>query len=223
MSTAKQFIPLADPAPREVPAPANDFLPRGTLTMADVRQRLSHGRSRPVAVEVKRPRRVNEFDVAEAALFPRLFWAIYVSPDFAGEADNDRLARAFQADMQTYADIMAPSQWADFRREMDRGADSVLGILVNWQIGEDGGWHSLKVFAVVFLLMLWVDRHAGQGMFTTDFKASAREVFGHIQLMHRAEFQAIEPSAHKMLPKVIAKLKACGLFLWLPDYQGDGE
>lgn len=223
MSTAtKPVLPLAM-MPEPVPAPANDALPVGTLTMADIRQRLPRGRSKPVAVEVIRPRKVHHIDAAEAALFPRLFWAIYVSPEFAGDADNDRLARAFQSDMQCYADLMNPSQWADFRREMDHGADTILGALVDWQAGTDGGWQSLKVFGVVFLLMLWVDRHAAQAMFTDDFAKAAGEVFAHIRTLHGDAFAAIEPSAHKQLPKVIAKIKACGLLLWLPDYRGIEE
>ncbi|MBC05695.1 hypothetical protein [Thalassospira sp.] len=224
MTATKTLIPLAEPTPAPyVPAPANDPLPVGTLTMADIRQRLPRGRSKVVGVEVIRPRKVHEIDVAEAAIFPRLFWAVYVSPDFAGDGDNDRLARAFRADMDCYAGLMAPSQFHDFRREMDHGADSVLAVLLDRQVGDDGGWHSLKVFAVIFLLMLWVDRYAAQAMFTTDFERASAEVFDHIRALHGDQFAAIEPSAHKMLPKVIARLKACGLFLWLPDYRGAEE
>ncbi|MHC8493404.1 hypothetical protein ACTU44_11925 [Thalassospira sp. SM2505] len=219
MSAAvKPVLPLAI-MPEPVPTPANDPLPVGTLTMADIRQRLPRGRSKPVAVEVIRPRKVHHIDVAEAALFPRMFWAVLIAPEHAGDADNDRLARVFHDDMQRYADLMNPSQWADFRREMDHGADSAFGVLIDWQVGQAGGWQSLKVCAVLFLLMLWVDRHAAQAMFTDDFAKAADEVFAHIRTLHGDAFAAIEPSAHKQLPKVIAKLKACGLFLWLPDYR----
>ncbi|PKR57478.1 hypothetical protein [Thalassospira lohafexi] len=218
----KPVLPLAS-----VPTPANDVLPRATLSLPGVTQQIGFGRRRrtsPVAVEVKLPRAVNVMDVAEAAIFPRLFWGIYVSTEFSqDDPDNARIAKALQRDMQVYADLMTSTQWPDFRREMDTGAMSAMAVLTNWQIGASGGWNMLKVFAVIYLLMLWVDRHAAQAMFTTDFEAIASEVLDHIHEMHGDDFAKVAPSAHRMLPKVIRQLKACGLFCWLPDYRGIEE
>lgn len=223
MTATKPILPLAQVAADPVmPTPANDLLPTGTLTMGMIRQRVTSRRTQMVAVEVKRPRKVNEFDVAEAALFPRLFWGIYLAFD-QDDPENARIASALREDMQTYGDLMNPSQWPDFKREMDSAAMSAMEIMVDRQIGRDGGWNAIKVFAVSFLLMLWVDRHAAQAMYTTRFAALAGEVFDHMRSLHGDEFAAVEPSAHKMLPKVIKRLKACGLFMWLPDYRGAEE
>lgn len=217
-AAAKPILPLANPVP-EIPVPANDPLPIGTLTMADIRQRLPRGRSKPVAVEVIRPRKVHHIDAAEAAFFPRLLWGVYLAFD-QDDVENARIASELRGDMQTYGDLMNPSQWADFKREMDSGAMAAMEIMVDQQIGQGvGGWNAIKVFAVAFLLMLWVDRHAAQAMYTTRFAKIAEEVFAHMQALHGDEFEAVEPSAHKMLPKVIKRLKSCGLFLWLPDYR----
>lgn len=214
-ATAKQILPLA-----VVPVASNDDLPRGTLTMAGVRQRLGINKTRMVKVETKRPRKVHEVDAAEAAFFPRLFWALYLSFDQA-DAGNAAIVKALRDDMQLYGDLMAPSQWSDFKREMDTGAMVAMEVMVDRHIGPTGGWSSIKVFVVAFLLMKWVDRHAAQAMFTTDFARTAQDILSHLNELYGDECDAVEPSAHKMLPKVITRLKACGLFRWLPEYRRD--
>ncbi|KZC99719.1 MULTISPECIES: hypothetical protein [unclassified Thalassospira] len=128
MTATKPILPLAQVAADPVmPTPANDLLPTGTLTMGMIRQRVTSRRTQMVAVEVKRPRRVHEIDAAEAAFFPRLFWGIYLAFD-QDDPENARIASALREDMQTYGDLMNPSQWPDFKREMDSAAMSAMEI-----------------------------------------------------------------------------------------------
>ncbi|WP_417624991.1 hypothetical protein [Paremcibacter congregatus] len=216
-ATPKPILPLA-----VVPVASNDDLPTGTLTMSDIRQRLGIRKTRMVKVETKRPRKVHHMDVAEAAFFPRLFWGMYLSFDQADQG-NAAIIQGLRSDMQLYGDLMAPSQWHDFKREMDNGAMVAMEAMIDRQIGNGGGWNAIKVFMVSFLLIKWVDRHAAQAMFTTDFACIAQDILTHLDELYGDECDGVEPSAHKMLPKVITRLKACGLFLWLPDYRSEND
>ncbi len=209
-AAAKTVLPLA-----AVPVPSNDDFP-GAVRAPNVVQRLSMGRTRVVRVDVRRPRRVSEIDCAEKAFFPQLLWSIYCSYD-QDDAGNRAVVDAMRRDLLIWADLMMPGQWSDFTRETNNAVKSALEPMFD---AHAMGWQSIKVLTVFMLLVKWVDQHAAQAMFTTDFARTLGEVAAYLDQMHGDECDAVEPSAHKMLCKVIARIKACGLFHWLPDYRG---
>ncbi|RCK40467.1 hypothetical protein [Thalassospira xiamenensis] len=211
----KPVLPLA-----HVPVPSNDVLPRATVSLAAVKQQIGFGgrrRNLPVTVEAKRPRRINEIDCAEKAFFPQLIWSIYLSYD-QDDAENRAIVAAMMADLQVWADLMLPGQWWDFKREANRAVMAALEPMFDKNAG---GWQSIKVLMVFLLLVKWVDTHAPEPMFTTDFARHIAAIAAHLDRMYGDECDAVEPSAHKMLGKVIARVKQCGLFKWLPDYRSD--
>lgn len=223
MSTApKPILPLATPV-ADIPVPANDPLPIATIRMANIRQRLPRGCSRVVAVEVKKSKVMGVRECVERALFPRIFWAVCGASFDQEDAETEALMARMLRDIEVWADLMLPSQRMDFERELNHSARSALQPLLDLQIGNDGGWSTIKLVMVFMLLVQWVEQHAEQAMFTSQFAAIAQDILTHIDLMFGDECDAVEASAHKQLPKVIKKLKACGLFAWLPDYRGAEE
>jgi hypothetical protein len=210
----KQVLPLA-----VVPVPSNDVLPRATKALPGISQQIGFGgrrRNLPVTVEAKRPRRINEIDCAEKAFFPQLIWSIYCSYD-QDDAENRAIVAAMQRDCNVWAGLMLPGQQMDFLRETRVGVSAALEPMFDKNAG---GWQSIKVLMVFLLLVKWVDTHAPEPMFTTDFARHIAAIAAHLDRMYGDECDAVEPSAHKMLGKVIARVKQCGLFGWLPDYRG---
>ncbi|MDM7975203.1 MULTISPECIES: hypothetical protein [Thalassospira] len=213
----KPVLPLAHVP--HVPVPANDALPRATKALPGISQQIGFGgrrRDLPVVVEAKRPQRINVMDCAEKAFFPWLVWSIYCSYD-QDDADNRAVIDAMKRDLDLWADLMLPGQWSDFKREAN---NAVMAALEPMFDRNAGGWQSIKVLMVFLLLVKWVDTHADQPMFTTDIARVLADIAAHLDRLHGDECDAVEPSAHKMLGKVIARVKQCGLFQWLPDYRG---
>lgn len=206
------------------PSSVSDALPMLTLPLANVQQRAGFGRKKritSIAVEaIKRPRRVHEIDAVEAAFFPRFFWAMQAS---FGRDDLRfvETAEALRADMHVYFALMMPNQQADFSRELENAAFAAMEPMLDRRLGNAGGWDELVVSMTGFLLIRWVDQHAAQAMFTTNFERIAQGILAHLDEMYGGECDAAEDIAHQKLPKVIARLKSCGLFKWLPHYPGE--
>ncbi|MFH1806857.1 MAG: hypothetical protein ABID63_18405 [Pseudomonadota bacterium] len=200
--------------------PVDIIHPRATTALPMIGQRTGLSRRlNPVTVEVAKRRKFDVVAVAERAFFPRYFWQIVVGMSDPDDPQSSRILARFVEDIQDYADLMLPGQCRDFEREMTGAAMAAMAPALDKSIGTGGGWHSIKVLVIGFALAEWADIHATGPIFTTRFAETVGEIADHIAALHGDEWLAVAPSAEKALPKVIARLKACGLFGWLPDYR----
>ncbi|RCK32508.1 hypothetical protein TH9_12330 [Thalassospira xiamenensis] len=223
----KKNLPLA---PASAPVPVQSFVsdafPSVTTSLAAIRQQTGFGRQRrfaPVSVEAKRSHRINEIDAVEKAFFPRFFWGVFSGFEDQDDPENVAVLKAMRDDINCYAALMMPAQQFDYERELNNAAYAAMEPLIDLTIGERGGWDGIEVLMTGFLLVIWVDRHAAQAMFTTDFERVAQGILMHLDQLYGRDCDDAMPAARQKLPKVIARLKACGLFKWLPDYRSDDQ
>ncbi|PKR54436.1 hypothetical protein [Thalassospira marina] len=173
---------------------------------------------REVSREVVPRRKFDLFFAVERAFFPRYFWMVAVGMLDYDEADGRAVIDALLDDQEEWAGLMLPSQQVDFTRELRRLVDAVMPVMIDRQIGGDGGWKTSRLLMVGYGLCQLADDHATEAVFTTRFQDVLNRMAGQYHFLASDEMTAMEPAAHRSLRKVIAVLKSKGRFLWMPDY-----
>ncbi|OSQ38992.1 hypothetical protein [Thalassospira mesophila] len=187
---------------------ANDvglFVPPKTL------RRGFHEISRDVV-----PRR--KFDLwfaVERAVFPCLFHMIAMGMFEEDEPERRDILKAFEDDMEEWAKLMLPSQFHDFRREMLSLVHLITGTLIDKQIGQNGGWPTVRLMMVGSGLVQLCDHYACEAFFTTRFELSFNAMLSALHFVAGDEMASSEVFATKALRRVCSALKQRGRFGWV--------
>lgn len=185
-------------------------------------QRVTRRRTRTVPVTSKDAGAVSVTGLVEGAFFPRFFWLAWCG--FAkGDPDGARMAEVLRADMNVYVRLLVQSQYPDFVGRLENAAFASLEPFVGHGRHDAGGWNCFLVLMTGFLLMKWADQHATHAICTTGFSHAAQDILTHLDQLYGADCDDVTALAHGKLPLVIRRLKACGLFTWLPDYRGGDQ
>ena len=192
---------------------ANDDAPRFSLASQPV------GGLRCGLREVSRelvPRR--KFDLwfaVERAVFPCLFHMIAMGMFEADEPERRDILKAFEDDMEEWASLMLPSQFHDFRREMLSLVHLITGTLIDKQIGQNGGWPTVRLMMVGSGLVQLCDHYAGEAFFTSRFEQSLNAMLSALHFVAGNEMASSQASATKALRRVFYTLRQRGRFGWI--------